>query len=162
MTEQEVSQEELLAGMKEDGIDIGDVDARTSTQIAAGKGILKCTNAFINRSRKKGRLQLTAVCEVTAHESGDEFIGETYHKNWGLKSKENLEWFKGDLANLEIDAPKDNPDILRVIGDLTGISFEVTFVDNEGYPPNCFINAGARQNALSNSEGSGSQSEAGF
>lgn len=163
MAEQEVSREDLLRELDEGGIDIGDVDARTQEQIAAGKGVLNCTNAFVNRSRKASRLQLTAVCTVTAHENGDEFIGKTYHKSWGLKEKENLEWFKGDLVNLEIDPPKDNPDIARVIKELIGISFECTFVDNEGFPPNCYINAGARQGSLNDSEGGKpSGSEAGF
>jgi hypothetical protein len=147
MSEQ-VSTQDMLAEMAAAKLDIGGVAERKSNQVADGKCVLRIENAYIGRS-KNNRLQMTAVCKVVSHEAGNDQIGMTYTKNWGLVNADNIAWLKGDLLNLGIKAPVKNEDLATVPQQLVGLVFACTLVANEGFPPNCYINAGALQSTLS-------------
>jgi hypothetical protein len=83
-----------------------------------------------------------------------ELVGHTYTKNWGLKTAENVQWLNADLVSLEFDIIKQKEDFLSVASSLIGIAFDCSLVPNSDaqYPPNCYINRGARRRDL---EGTG-------
>lgn len=121
------------------------VEPRKRTQIPAGRGVLKVTNAYLNRSKQKQRLQLTAECMVLEHDEAPECMGMTYYKVWGLVTEQNLQWLAGDLENLDVKMATNGKDFIRVATELIDKTFEVTFAENEDkrYPPTSYINEGA-------------------
>ncbi len=105
-------------------------------------------NAYIGRSASSGRKQLVAVCNILECSAGEEFAGKTYTKTWGLVDEQNMSWLKRDMLALDIVPPKDPKDLLRIVNELMGINFSAQLVpnreDSEQFPPNMFLNRGAR------------------
>ena len=137
-----------------DSLGIGDdvikgTRARENAKVAAGQAILRVSNTMLNRSRS-GKAQLVAVCDITDHQGDASSIGMSFHKRWGLETAQNFEWLKGDALHLGLGPINSKDDITKFKDDLTeggGIEFVGSFVANEDeqYPPNLFINAGARK-----------------
>ncbi len=110
---------------------------------------VEVTNTFINRSSgEANRKQMVATCNILECSAGEEFVDKAFSKSWGLENEQNLEWLKRDLLALDIAAPKNPKDLLRVMDELTGIKFKAQLVPNkedaERYPANMWINRGAR------------------
>jgi len=126
------------------------------TSIAIGEAVLRCTNCFLTRSKGKGRKTMVAECIIVQHEE-DGQEGKTYQKRWGLENPQNLAWLNGDLHNLDLEvlsAKTMKEDLARVVTELLGKCFIVALVENADtqYPPNAFINKGARRYDLETEE----------
>ena len=157
MSEQDDVMAELQSQHKAE--DVEGVEAPKRDQIAAGKASFRIDNIYLNRSQK-GRKQLTAVCEITDHAAGPDAIGSMYYKMWGLETPQNLSWLKGDLTNFELDTKLINNPIQNlqdVINAMQDLHFQGTLVPNKEaqYPPNLFINPGARLKETPASTGTG-------
>ncbi len=144
-------QDEVLVELKQDFAEgYEGIDARPfSVQFPRCKVGVEITNAFLGRSSGAAqRKQLVATCTIFECSAGEEFEGKTYSKSWGMENAQNLEWLKRDMLALDIVPPKDPQDILRVINELMGIRFAAQLVPNkedaEQFPPNMWINRGAR------------------
>jgi len=147
-TEEEQIVAELEAQYGDDGIE--QIEALESAQLPKMKAAFKIDAAFLNKSASSGRKQLTIDCIILESDAGDEFVGKKYQKRWGLETDENLQWFKKDMVGLELEAPKKPREFLALCGTLNGLCFMGSLVPNsdEAYPPNCFINKGARRHDL--------------
>ena len=93
---------------------------------------------------------LTGACVILSSDQGEEFVGKKYSKNWGVETAENWAWLKKDMIALELEEPKDAKDLLALCQQLPGICFTASLVPNkdESFPPNCYINKGARRHEL--------------
>ena len=142
------------------GAEIANIEARTSEQLPQMKADFRIENAFLNRSTQSGRKQLTAAMVILSSEAGEEYAGKKYSKNWGLETAENFAWLKKDMIALELEPPTDPKSVLALTQQLTGICFTGSLVPNkdDNFPPNCYINKGARRHEL---EGEGSTGGAG-
>jgi hypothetical protein len=129
---------------------MADIEAKTSEQLPKMKVVFCIKNAFLERSGSSGRKQLTADCIILESDIGEEFVNKKYTKRWGLETEENIQWLKKDMNALELPEPKTPKDILSLAGALVGICFNGQLVPNtdESFPPNCFINKGARRHEL--------------
>jgi len=148
-----MSQEEenIVAELEDQfGTEIASIEARTSEQYPQMKVELKIENAFLNRSTQSGRKQLTAATIILTSDVGEEFIGKKYSKVWGLDTVENWQWLKKDMIALELEPPMDAKSLVPLTQALMGICFTASFVPNkdDSFPPNCFINKGARRHEL--------------
>lgn len=132
------------------GTEIADIPARSAEQLPRMKADLRIENAFLNRSAASGRKQLTASCVILACDAGEEFVGKKYSKQWGLETNDNFQWLKKDILALELPAPTNAKDVGALAQQLTGICFTGQLQPNkdEAFPPNCFINKGARRHEL--------------
>lgn len=144
-------QDEVLVDLEATfGTGFEDVEARPfAVQFPRCTIKAEITNAYLNRSSgASNRMQLVAICKIFECSAGEEYEGKTYTKAWGLANEQNLEWFKRDMLALDIAAPKNPKDILRVINELMGICFTGQLVPNkedpEQFPPNMWLNRGAR------------------
>lgn len=144
-------QDEVLAELESDFAEgYESIEARPfSVQFPRCKVCVEVTNAFLGRSTgAAARKQLVATCTIYECSAGTEFEGKTYSKSWGMENAQNLEWLKRDMLALDIVPPKNPKDILRVINELMGIKFAAQLVPNkedpEQFPPNMWINRGAR------------------
>ena len=143
-------QQEILDGLQnefQDGYE--GIDAIPfAAQFPRGQYKFVVTNAYVNRSAFSNRRQLVAATKTTDASTGDEYVGKAYTKTWGLENAQNLEWLKRDMLALDIAPPKDPRDILRIVNELMGVAFSGNLVPNredpEQYPPNLFLNRGAR------------------
>jgi len=147
------SQEELniVSEVEEQfGDEIANIKARTAEQLPRMKATFLIENAFLNRSSQSGRKQLTASMVILSSEAGEEFKGKKYSKNWGLETAENWAWLKKDMIALELEPPSDGKSLTRLTQQLPGICFTGSLVPNkdESFPPNCYINKGARRHEL--------------
>lgn len=144
-------QEEILAELEKE-FDKGyeGIDARPfAVQFPRCTIKAEITNAYLARSTgASGRKQMVATCNIFECSAGDEFEGKTYTKTWGVENEQNLEWLKRDMLALDIVPPKNPKDLIRVMNELMGIKFSAQLVPNredpEQYPPNMFLNRGAR------------------
>ena len=121
--------------------------------VLPGNATLRVENVFVNWSKGVAqRKQLCMSCTVLVHSEGDEMIGREYVKKWGLETADNLKWLNGDLTNLELQPMQfvTVPELKRVMTALNGIVFDTALVenDNKQYPPNSWINPGARRKDL--------------
>lgn len=141
------------------GEGMADIGARPGTELPKMKGSFKITNAWLSRSQTSGRKQLEAETEILASDAGDEFVGKKYTKRWGLESEENMQWLNSDMLALGLEEPKSKEGLLALSTTLIGICFNASLVPNkdEAFPPNMFINRGARREDLEG-EGSGKPS----
>ena len=141
------------------GAEIASIEARTAEQLPRMKVELKIANAFLNRSDASGRKQLTAATVILSSDAGEEFVDKKYSKNWGLETAENFAWLKRDMIALELEPPTDPKSVLALTQQLVGICFTASLVPNkdEAFPPNCYINKGARRHEL---EGEGASASA--
>ena len=132
------------------GAEIANIEARTADQLPRMKVDLRFENAFLNRSDSSGRKQLTGACVILSSDQGEEFVGKKYSKNWGLETAENFAWLKKDMIALELEPPTDAKSVLVLSQQLPGICFTASLVPNkdEAFPPNCYINKGARRHEL--------------
>jgi len=132
------------------GAEIGGIEARTADQLPQMKADFRIENAFLNRSQTSGRKQLTIATVVLSSNVGEEYAGKKYSKNWGLETTENWAWLKKDMIALELEPPSDAKCLVALTQQLTGICFTGSLVPNkdENFPPNCFINKGARRHEL--------------
>jgi len=132
------------------GAAVADIPLKGTEQLPKMKVVLTCENAFINRSGNSGRKQFVATCKILESDTGQEFIGKTYKKNWGLETAENWGWLKRDMASLELAEPAKPSDLLQLAQQLIGLCFTASMVpnDDEAFPPNCYINKGARRHDL--------------
>lgn len=119
-------------------------------QMPKCKVALKITNGYLGRSSGSGRKQLTIVTEVLECSAGEQFVGHTYTKNWGLETSENIQWLNSDLSNLEIAYAKTPQELVALANALTGVCFDGSLNPNADpqFPPNCYINKGARRKDL--------------
>lgn len=159
MTDQVQEQADILAELTGGDVDktFGGMQAEAKVQIPAGKAQLKIENVYLNRAKSSNRKQLIAVCKITAHETEPAVIDKKYYKMWGLETEENLQWLINDVANLELKKPTSLKQLPKLINEMMGVEFEGAFVDNKdpNYPPNMFINAGARTLSVSTPSESG-------
>lgn len=139
------------------GTEIATIEARTAEQLPQMKADLRIENAFLNRSSQSGRKQLTIATVILSSNAGEEFVGKKYSKNWGLETVDNWAWLKKDMICLELEPPTDSKSLLALTQQLIGICFTGSLVPNkdENFPPNCFINKGARRHELEGSDASG-------
>lgn len=144
-------QEEVLAELEADfGAGFEDIEARPfAVQFPRCTVKVEITNAFLARSSgAAARKQLVATCDIFECSAGEEYEGKTYTKTWGLANEQNVEWLKRDMLALDIVPPKNPKDLLRVANELAGVKFSAQLVPNredpEQYPPNMWINRGAR------------------
>lgn len=153
-TEEQNILNELDAQFGDTGIQ--EIPERTSEQLPKMKVIFRIENTFINRSSQSGRKQLVADCSILETDAGDEFLGKKYKKQWGLETAENWSWLKKDMKCLELDPPQKVKDLVRLTNELTGLCFHAQLAPNqdEAFPPNCYINKGARAHEY---EGAASQ-----
>lgn len=142
------------------GTAIANIEARSSEQLPQMKADFRIENAFLNRSQTSNRKQLTAAMVILSSDVGEEFVGKKYSKNWGLETAENFSWLKKDMIALELEPPTDPKSVLVLAQQLNGICFTGSLVPNkdENFPPNCYINKGARRHEL---EGDGASAGAG-
>lgn len=151
------TEEENIVAELEDqfGAEIADIPARTADQLPRMKVAFRIGNAFLNRSQNTGRKQLTAACVILESDAGEEFVGKKYSKQWGVETMENWQWLKKDMLCLELEEPKNAKDLLALCKRLEGICFTGSLVPNidDAFPPNCFINKGARRHELEGGEG---------
>ena len=138
------------------GAGFADVDPRPfSLQFPRGTYSFEITNAYLSRSASgSNRKQLVAVTNIFEASTGDEFVGKTYTKTWGLEDEQNLEWLKRDMIALDIEPPKTGKDLLAIAQKLIGIRFTGQLVPNrdEQYPANLFLNRGAKVEVPAGSE----------
>jgi len=132
------------------GAEIANIEARSAEQLPRMKVELTIENAFLNRSDASGRKQLTAATVILTSDMGDEFVGKKYSKNWGLETTDNWSWLKKDMIALELEPPQDAKSLVALTQQLVGICFTASLVPNkdEAFPPNCYINKGARRHEL--------------
>ncbi|KKN52393.1 hypothetical protein LCGC14_0613100 [marine sediment metagenome] len=132
------------------GTEMANIPERTSEQLPKMKAVFKVENAFLNRSQSSNRKQLSISAIIVESNAGEEFIGKKYRKNWGLETADNLSWLKKDMKALELEAPNTPQALVTITEQLNGICFTGSLVPNqdEAFPPNCFINAGARRHDL--------------
>lgn len=155
-----MSEEEknIVAELEEQfGAEIENIPARTADQLPRMKVVLKIESAYLDRSSTSGRKQLTAACVILESDVGDEFVGKKHKKNWGLETDENWQWLKKDILALELEAPKNAKELLALTNQLTGLCFTASLVPNtdEAFPPNCYINKGARRHEIEAGAGAG-------
>lgn len=144
--QQEQEAQELIAELQDQFADLGEIGVQASRNVPAGKYHLRIENAYLERAKSaSGRKQLVAVCTVVATDQGDEHVGKTYFKKWGLETTENLRWLNTDLQNLDMPLPKQAADLVTLCQKLVGVEFTASLVENVGYSPNCYINEGARK-----------------
>lgn len=142
-------QTEIVADLESDFQDgFEGIEARPfAAQFPRGTYGLEITNAYLGRSGSSGRKQIVANCTVFEAPNA-EYIGKTYTKTWGLKDAQNIEWLKRDMIALDIKPPAGASDLPRVCNELMGIKLRGNLVPNredpEQYPPNLFLNRGAR------------------
>lgn len=119
-------------------------------QLPPGNYAFRIKNAYLNRSGQTNRKQLIAPGVVLETDAGDELVGKPYSKVWGLENEQNLKYFKRDMEALELPEPKTSADILTLCTLLVGKCFQAILVANkeEQYPPNCYLNKGARRKDL--------------
>lgn len=153
-TEEQAIVEELNAQF---GTEIADIPARPSDLLPRMKAVLKIESAFLNRSSTSGRKQLTIACIILETDGGDEFVNKKYKKNWGLETVENFEWLKKDMVALELEPPNNAKEVFELCQQLTGLCFTGQLVPNadEAFPPNCYINKGARRHEMESGVGVG-------
>ena len=149
MSEETINEDALL---KEVGVALGDdlatAGVRTRSKVPAGEAVVKIENVFFNKATKTRRPQMCASMTVVEHEAGEEFIGMTYIKYWGLESAENFKWLNGDLVNLDLEIVTKIEQLKERQEQLTGIVLTIAFVENGQYPPNAYINEDARRQDL--------------
>lgn len=142
------------------GAEVANIPERTSDQLPKMKCALQIESAYLNKSQTSGRKQLTIAAVILESDAGDEFVGKKYKKNWGLETAENWSWLKKDVRALELEPPSDPKQLLALCGQLQGLSFSAQLTPNQddAFPPNCYINKGARRHDLEGgaSPGSGS------
>jgi len=147
----DMEEKEIMAELEQQfGAELATIPARTVETLPRMRAVFRITNAYLNRSGASGRKQLTIETDIIESDAGAEFVGKTYKKNWGLETVENIQWLKKDMRCLELGEPADAKDIAALCGQLVGICFSGQLVPNteEGFPPNCFINPGARRHEL--------------
>lgn len=134
---------------------LADIEARPSGQLPKMNCVLKVTNAFLERSQASGRKQMTVTTTILESNAGEEFVGKEYKKHWGLETAENWAWLKRDCKSLELEEPTTAAKLLTIANAMIGICFSAQLVPNsdEAFPPNCYINKGARRRDY---EGAGS------
>lgn len=150
-TEEQAIVEELNAQF---GAEIGDIPERPSALLPRQKAVLKIESAFLNRSQTSGRKQLTIATAIIESDN-EESVGKKYKKNWGLETVENFEWLKKDMRSLELEPPSNAKEVFELCALLTGLCFTGQLVPNvdEAFPPNCFINKGARRHEMEGGAG---------
>ena len=144
-------QQDIVQEMGAQFGDMANIDAAPQqVQLPKSKVALLIKTAYLNRSQASNRKQLVGSCTVLECSAGDEFIGKTYNKIWGLETEQNIQYFKRDITNLELTPPTKPEDLITLCQQLTGICFDGSLVPNtdDQYPPNCFINRGARRAEL--------------
>lgn len=153
-TEEQNIVEELNAQF---GVEIADIPERPSDLLPRMKAVLKIESAYLNRSQTSGRKQLTIANVILESDQGEEHVGKKYKKNWGLETAENFQWLKKDMRALEIEPPNNAKEVLELCTQLTGLCFTGQLVPNvdEAFPPNCYINKGARRHELEDGVGGG-------
>lgn len=137
------------------GATIADIPERPSDSLPRMTADLKVESAYLERSAQSGRKQLVASCMLLASSAGEESVGKKYKKKWGLETEENWQWLKRDTKALELEPPSTSKALVTLCQQLTGICFTAQLTPNkdQAFPPNCFINPGARRHDL---EGGGS------
>ncbi len=147
--------DELSAGWNEEMVNAG-TDA-----IKAGKAVMKSTNAFLNRSQK-GRKQLNIQLEIVEHDSDPGLVGRKLPMRFGLDAVEDIKRLNSALTNLELEIVRQPQDVLRVVRELDGIMFAATIAENKDpqFPPNVYVNAGARRRDLEDAAKSGGSAPA--
>jgi len=150
-TEEQNITDELAAQF---GDEMANIPERPSDQLPRQKATLRVEAAFLNRSATSNRKQLT-VATVIIESDNTESIGKKYKKNWGLETEENIQWLKKDMRALELDPPTNAASLAALTQLLTGLCFVGTLVPNvdDSFPPNCYINKGARRHDLEGGEG---------
>jgi len=140
---------------------IAGIPERVAEQLPKMKCVLLIKNAFLNRSQASGRKQLTIQTEVVESDAGEEFVGKDYKKNWGLETEENFSWLKKDMVALELEPPQSAKDLVPLCAQLEGLCFEAQLAPNvdENFPPNCYINKGARRHELEGGTAKGKSTE---
>lgn len=158
MSEEQAIVEELNAQF---GTEIADIPERPSDLLPRMKAVFQIESAFLNRSQTSGRKQLTIACVIRESDQGEEHVGKKYKKNWGLETTENFQWLKKDIRALEIEPPNNAKEVLELCLQLEGICFAGQLVPNvdEAFPPNCYINKGARKHELESGVGGQSGSD---
>jgi len=154
--------ENIVAELEQQfGTEIEGIEARSAEQLPQMKADFRIENAFLNRSSQSSRKQLTIATVILASNVGDEFVGKKYSKNWGLETVDNWSWLKKDMIALELEAPTDAKSLVALTQQLIGICFTGSLVPNkdESFPPNCFINKGARRHELEGEGASAGASE---
>lgn len=131
------------------GAAYSEAGTREVEQLPKMRAVLRITNAFLDRS-SNNRKQLNAECEILESDAGDTYVGKTYTKRWGLETAENLQWLNGDMVSLGLTPPLTPTALLELKVGLVGICLTASLVPNtdEQFPPNCYINKGARREDL--------------
>lgn len=131
------------------GEDMANIPERPSDMLTRQKATFRIESAYLNKSQTSNRKQLT-IATVIIESNNEESVGKKYKKNWGLETEENIQWLKKDMRALELDPPTNAKSLAALTQLLTGICFVGSLVPNvdEAFPPNCFINAGARKHDM--------------
>jgi len=143
------NQDEVLESLAQDfpKEKLQQVAARTGPgQLPPGQVVLKVRNAYLGRSQMGNRM-ITIECEVVSHSAGEEYKGATYFIPRVVENEDGWAYFNGMLVNLGFDPVVDiKTQLLPTLDALKGIQFRANLTENqqEGMPPNCWINAGAR------------------
>lgn len=153
-------QQQIIEQMKQEQGDdlVKNTDARTREQIAPGQGVVfKIVNGFLRRSQQQGVPQAVFVCEIVDHPEGDKWVGRNYYNTYGIHTESGISWFKAACNNLEIGEPESYDDIISKLNEAVGVVFQGNLVANredaDQYPPNLFINRGARKREVEGGEG---------
>ena len=129
---------------------------------------LRCENAYLSRSQE-GRKQLISNWQILSCSAGEEYVGLSVFKGWGLdrfqkdkagnltgEQSKNWPYFIRDLDYLQV-APPENimVDIPRICNELQGIVAEATMQPNsdKNFGPKVYFNAGARKREMESGSG---------
>ena len=92
------------------------------TPVPDGTYQAKIDGATLEESKTSKRLQVSWALQVVV----GEYEGRKLWKRDGIDDENQLEWFKGALETLELEAPNDIEDIPDVLEEAAGMGVEIT------------------------------------
>lgn len=92
------------------------------TPVPDGTYQVRIKDATLEESKASKRLQVCWELEIIS----DEHEGRKLFKRDGVDDESQLEWFKGNLETLELEAPAEIAGITDVLGEAVGLAVEIT------------------------------------